>query len=135
MCQPRVGAANPLFSLYGERSDVPQLQQVEQKAIGRQRNFRLLSNIIKTLPLYKTNGIENKLYIVITHKSHQGNKKGKTCHVLVTVSVTGKMKSTKPHYKPDIILLSTWYKWSNAYSDNFIKTVAFATMICLQRKN
>jgi hypothetical protein len=55
--------------------------------------------------------------------------------VLVTVSVTGKMKSTKPHYKPDIILLSTWYKWSNAYSDNFIKTVAFATMICLQRKN
>ena len=27
---------------YGERSDVPRLQQVEQKAIGRQRNLGLL---------------------------------------------------------------------------------------------
>ena len=43
MCRHRVGAANPLFSLnYGERSDVPRLQQVEQKAVGRQRNFGLL---------------------------------------------------------------------------------------------
>ena len=28
---------------YGERSDVPRLQQVEQKAIGRQRNLGLHS--------------------------------------------------------------------------------------------
>jgi hypothetical protein len=26
---------------YGERSDVPRLQQVEQKAVGRQRNLGL----------------------------------------------------------------------------------------------
>ena len=27
---------------YGERSDVPRLQQVEQKAVGRQRNLGLV---------------------------------------------------------------------------------------------
>ena len=35
---------------YGERSDAPRLQQVEQKAVGRQRNLRLrrfvLSHIV-----------------------------------------------------------------------------------------
>jgi hypothetical protein len=30
---------------YGERSDVPRLQQVEQKAVGRQRNLGLFSYI------------------------------------------------------------------------------------------
>jgi hypothetical protein len=30
---------------YEERSDVPLLQQVEQKAIGRQRNLRLMLNM------------------------------------------------------------------------------------------
>jgi hypothetical protein len=45
MCRPGVGAANPLFSLWRairksvEHSDVPQLQQVEQKAVGRQSFF------------------------------------------------------------------------------------------------
>jgi hypothetical protein len=30
---------------YGERSDVPRLQQVEQKAVGRQRNLRIRSTM------------------------------------------------------------------------------------------
>ena len=30
---------------YGERSDVPQLQQVKQKAVGRQRNLGLTGNV------------------------------------------------------------------------------------------
>jgi hypothetical protein len=30
---------------YGERSDVPRLQQVKQKAVGRQRNLGLTGNV------------------------------------------------------------------------------------------
>ena len=33
---------------YGERSDVPRLQQVEQKAVGRQRNLRLIIRGVKS---------------------------------------------------------------------------------------
>ena len=35
---------------YGERSDVPRLQQVEQKAVGRQRNLGLMYHM--TLPMH-----------------------------------------------------------------------------------
>jgi hypothetical protein len=31
---------------YGERSDIPRRQQVEQKAVSRQRNLGLVSNML-----------------------------------------------------------------------------------------
>ena len=31
---------------YGEHSDVPRLQQVEQKAVGQQRNLGLVSRLV-----------------------------------------------------------------------------------------
>ena len=33
------------FPLKGERSDIPRLQQVEQKAVGRQRNLGLTTTV------------------------------------------------------------------------------------------
>jgi hypothetical protein len=43
---------------YRERSDVPRLQQVEQKAVGRQRNLGLVNMVhfgVRTTALYKEN--------------------------------------------------------------------------------
>jgi hypothetical protein len=47
MCRLGVGAANPLFSC-GERSDVPRLQQVEEKAVGRQMLLRISDYVMVT---------------------------------------------------------------------------------------
>ena len=35
------------YFAYGERSDVPRLQQVEQKAVGRQRNLGLTTEQVR----------------------------------------------------------------------------------------
>ena len=41
MCDSELGRQIRCFP-YGERSDVPRLQQVEQKVVGRQRNLGLI---------------------------------------------------------------------------------------------
>ena len=71
---------------YGERSDVPRLQQVEQKADGRQRNLGLLGavpvemvierNMLSTL----MNIARNKLsveYHILSHELAMKNENGK----------------------------------------------------------
>ena len=48
MCRTGVGAANPLFS-NEELSDVSRLQQVQQKAVGWQRNLELISTALSLI--------------------------------------------------------------------------------------
>ena len=49
MCRPELERQIHCFP-YGERSDGTQLQQVEQKAVGRQRNLGLCGHMLLLTP-------------------------------------------------------------------------------------
>ena len=73
MCRLRVEAANPLFS-YEERSDVPRLQQVDQKAVGRQRILGLITFERVTETFFSTY-IKQKIHKIVVIILEYKNKK------------------------------------------------------------
>jgi hypothetical protein len=63
LCRPKAFCLT-CWSRYEERSDVPRLQQVEQKAVGRQRNLRLI--VLKIVVM-----IDNQSFEPLDHSRPQ----------------------------------------------------------------